>query len=624
MAKLTDITGDGLADLVLERAAPGELWFWVNRGNYTFSPRKRVTGMPVGVGSNAAIRWADLNGNGSTDLIYADGESLPRLATVDIGGLLCQGGTPNALIAITNGIGRVTLIGHEPSTRFALEDAAAGRPWPDPMPFPVQVVSSVTNLDSLGHAYVTRFRYHDGYYDPVEKQFRGFARVEQVDTGDVSAPTLVTRSHFDTGRTNEAMKGKLLRLTAEQEDGGVFWDEETSWTIPPKTLYTGTNGTNVVYVHPTATVKVIKELGQGIERRLETETDFDGYGNQTRLADYGVVVDGDRSAFNDERITTTEYAINTNAWILRLPARQETKDEHGAVISRAEFFYDDETFSGSNWGILTIGNLTMKREWIDPATRARYVTAARTKYDALGNPALILDPLAVAPGGVLDIAQGHAREIAYDPRFRTYPVRETIHLGEGKAPLIFRASYDEAFGTVTSSMDFNENVTTYGYDPFARLTSMVKPGDTADYPTVEYTYALAVPCDAWSAEGLVRGAGLVNYVETRQRDKTEVRSPKSEMYWFSRQFVDGLGRKLMTKTEAEPVPGSTAPRVVVTEAIQFNARQQPARLLNPFFSLPVGAEVTRLKLLPSPGPPFPVGAEVTRLCLYPAWRRHPH
>ena len=29
--------------------------------------------------------------------------------------------------------------------------------------------------------------------------------------GDPSAPTLVSRSYFDTGRTHEAMKGKLLR-----------------------------------------------------------------------------------------------------------------------------------------------------------------------------------------------------------------------------------------------------------------------------------------------------------------------------------------------------------------------------------------------------------------------------
>jgi hypothetical protein len=99
-----------------------------------------------------------------------------------------------------------------------------------------------------------------------------------MDVGDPTAPTLVTRSFFDTGRRSEVMKGKLLRLTAEQADGRVFWDEVTTWLSPPRVLYTGTNGTNIVYVHPTGTRKSITELGQGVERTLESEFEYDAYG----------------------------------------------------------------------------------------------------------------------------------------------------------------------------------------------------------------------------------------------------------------------------------------------------------------------------------------------------------
>ncbi len=45
----------------------------------------------------------------------------------------------------------------------------------------------------------------------------------------------------------------------------------------------------------------------------------------------------------------------------------------------------------------------------------------------------------------------------------------------------------------------------------------------------------------------------------------------------------------MTKTEAEPAPGSATPRVVISGAVQFNAREKPARSLNPCFSLEGGA-----------------------------------
>jgi YD repeat-containing protein len=580
-AKLMDITGDGLADLVIEQAAPGELWYWVNLGNYTFSTRKVITDMPTGIGANAVVRWADINGNGTTDLIYADSQSTHHIRAVDLGQLINGNLGPNLLTAISNGIGRATLVSYASSTSFRLQDLAAGNPWPDPLPFPVQVVAAVTNLDSLGHQYVTQFSYHNGYYDPAEKEFRGFGGADQTDLGDPTAPTLVSRSVFDTGQTYEAMKGKLLSITTEQEDGSVFSTETNSWTVPPITLYVGTDGTNVSYAYPTAKFTTITELGQGTPRLLESDFAYDNYGNETTNADYGIVVNGDRSAFNDERITVTEYALNTNAWILHRPARQEVQNLNGAVISQMEYYYDDESFSGNNLGQVTIGNLTLTRAWIDPANAAAYVQASRAQYDAYGNAVTLLDPLAAASAGAADFTQGHARQIAYDAQFHSYPVQETIHVGNGSADLVFQAGYDQGFGSTTSTVDFNQNQTSYAYDAFARLVSVVKPYDTAAYPTAQYGYFLAVPFGA---------NGLVNYVETLQLDKTpgSAGANQRDYYLISRTFSDGLGRTLMTKQEAEPAPGSATPRVVVSGAVLFNARQKPVRTLNPCFTLQPG------------------------------------
>ncbi|HKX61304.1 MAG TPA: toxin TcdB middle/N-terminal domain-containing protein, partial [Verrucomicrobiae bacterium] len=287
-AKLTDINGDGLADLVIERVTPGVCWYWLNLGNYTLDPRRIIEGLPA-ISSDAAVRWADMNGNGTTDLIYSDSTSESRLTCVEIGVLVSGGIAPNLLTRIDNGIGRTVSIEYAPSTRFALEDAAANRPWPDTLPFPVTVVASFTTSDSLGHDYVTRIRYHDGYYEPIEKQFRGFGEVEQIDVGDPSAPTLIGRSFFDTGRHFDAMKGRLLKASAESEDGGVFFQETTTWADPPRTVRTGTNGLVVRFAHATALVKEIRERGAGTPRRLESETQYDDYGNQTRQSDYGIV-----------------------------------------------------------------------------------------------------------------------------------------------------------------------------------------------------------------------------------------------------------------------------------------------------------------------------------------------
>jgi RHS repeat-associated protein len=586
-AKLQDVTGDGLADLVIERAMPGELWYWLNRGNYSLGARKQITGLPASFSAQTAIRWADLNGNGTTDLIYADSSSSPRLRAIDLGRLMGCVPRPHLLTSIRNGIGRVITLSYESSATFALADAAAGRPWPHVMPFPMTVVASASIDDSLEHTYLSRFEYHDGYYDAAEKEFRGFGRVEQIDVGDATAPTLVSRSVFDVGRTYEVMKGKLLRLSTEQEDGKVFWTDETTWTIPPRILHTGINGQTVNYAPLRARAKTIQETGQGTERRLESEFAYDAYGNQTTNVDYGIVVNGDRTAFDDERITITEYALNLSNWMVRLPARQVRMDENGAVSSRVELYYDDETFAANNWGHASLGNLTLRREWIDASNPTAFLAASRAQYDTYGNPTVLLDPLAAAAGATVDFMAGHARELVYDASFHAYPVREIIHVGSGQAPLAMEVEYDAGFGTITVSRDFNGNQTTFGYDVFGRLTNIVRPYDTPQYPTAEYDYVLAVPAGS---------NGLVNYVETRQLDKPPSQNPASKLdsYFVSRQFIDGLGRKLMTKHEADADPATGQPRVVVIEAVQFNVRALVFRALNPFYTLAGGSNLLSL------------------------------
>ena len=67
--------------------------------------------------------------------------------------------------------------------RYATADRAAGHPWQTTLPFPVQVVASTSVTDYFsGTTLTSEYLYHHGYWDGADREFRGFARVDQRDT----------------------------------------------------------------------------------------------------------------------------------------------------------------------------------------------------------------------------------------------------------------------------------------------------------------------------------------------------------------------------------------------------------------------------------------------------------
>jgi hypothetical protein len=72
-------------------------------------------------------------------------------------------------------------------------DKLAGTPWVTRLPFPVQVVEQVQTYDYISrNLLITRYSYHHGYFDGVEREFRGFGRVDQFDTEEFATLTSST------------------------------------------------------------------------------------------------------------------------------------------------------------------------------------------------------------------------------------------------------------------------------------------------------------------------------------------------------------------------------------------------------------------------------------------------
>lgn len=236
---LADISGDGLADLV--RIRNGDVAYWPSLGYGRFGRRIEMDEPPLFDTPEAfdasRIRLADVDGSGTTDIIYLGPSHAavclndcgnrwlaPRLidtlplvtdlstATVtdilgtgtacivwssplpaDTGRALryldLNGGVkPHLLTRIANNLGAETRIGYAPSTRFLLADKAAGVPWATTLPFCVHVVETVECWDWIGRTRCrSRYAYHHGYFDGVEREFRGFGLVEHIDSEEFAA-----------------------------------------------------------------------------------------------------------------------------------------------------------------------------------------------------------------------------------------------------------------------------------------------------------------------------------------------------------------------------------------------------------------------------------------------------
>ena len=175
-----DVDGDGLADLVY--VDDTQVILWINQSGNGWSDPIVIKGTPP-VTDMDAVRLVDLLGTGISGVLWstdANGLSRSHLYFLDFTG----GVKPYLLHKMDNHMGSITQVQYQPSTTFYLEDQQRRETrWKTPLPFPVQVVSRVEAIDEISHGKLTtEYRYHHGYWDGIEREFRGFGRVEQLDT----------------------------------------------------------------------------------------------------------------------------------------------------------------------------------------------------------------------------------------------------------------------------------------------------------------------------------------------------------------------------------------------------------------------------------------------------------
>ncbi|KAK0707166.1 virulence plasmid 65kDa B protein-domain-containing protein [Apiosordaria backusii] len=229
-----DMTGDGLADLVL--VSNGSIVYWPNMGYGRFGRRITMTNAPLfdkpDQFTASRLVLADVDGTGTADVLYLPArggvdifynclgnswqdvtriESLPAIddissiSAIDILGdgtsclvwtgpdsantdqsrvwylPLMNGTKPHLMTKFSNGMGLETTAQYRPSTFFRQRDLLASRPWRNSMPSAMHCVSDVLTRDCITTVEThTSYVYHDGFYDYADSAFGGFGMVEMT------------------------------------------------------------------------------------------------------------------------------------------------------------------------------------------------------------------------------------------------------------------------------------------------------------------------------------------------------------------------------------------------------------------------------------------------------------
>lgn len=231
---LADMSGDGLTDIV--RIRNGEVCYWPNLGYGKFGTKMGMDDAPVfdhpDSFNPSYLRLTDIDGSGTTDIIYLgknkfscwmnlsgnsfsatpfeidafpEIHSQSKITVTDLlgNGIACivrssnlskdaqaplkyidlmNSKKPHIMVSYKNNLGKEVSLEYTPSTKFYIEDKLAGKPWVTKLHFPVHCVSQTETRDTIsGHHFVTSYKYHHGYYDHAEREFRGFGMVEQTD-----------------------------------------------------------------------------------------------------------------------------------------------------------------------------------------------------------------------------------------------------------------------------------------------------------------------------------------------------------------------------------------------------------------------------------------------------------
>ncbi|MBM4778277.1 MAG: hypothetical protein GQE15_11300, partial [Archangiaceae bacterium] len=529
VSELEDVNGDGLTDVVA--VSGNEVRVALNRNGDRFDAVMTLTTanlaqgsmMPVR-GTNTVVTYADMNGNGSDDIVWIQPSGqVQYLELFPV--------RPNLISRIDNGIGAVQVITYGTSIAEQARDAAANMPWANRVPNAYSTVKrmesfvTLTGSDTSGLKEIMTYKYHSGFYDGVEKQFRGYEQLELELLSDMSRDAQepgLRSEDYDVGKTDPALAGTKLRSRVYAGMGAnLALLTDTAYlfqSCPVADVGTTTPAISFVCRRAVTTTQVERDVANAVTTRVEY--DYDGYGNVVQERELGVVHFGttqqprgcdactQSGAFGkpcgmmctgDERITSTEFitpgTATSGRWMLGKPQRITEGAVVGMNVGETVFFYDGNDFEGLATG-LTQGKASRVQHRFGPGPND--VVSERFRTDTHGN---IIER--IEPAGTIMSSATQRRVATYDAAGLNV-ISSEIRMGSGAVQSLKRDYVvDVAWEQMAQSSNWYPVAngqaagpvlqTRWRFDDHNRVVRVLEQGDTDANPSEEFVYELGDP-----------------------------------------------------------------------------------------------------------------------------------
>jgi RHS repeat-associated protein len=570
---LVDVNEDGATDLL--RVDADNLSVWFNRGGASFTERLLVDPAPLQAGVLGRVRVTDIDGSGTTDVVYGQARNY---RWIDLMG----GRRPRLLERVDNGLGALTTFEYESSIQDYLRDLSEARScnpndlecftWQREPLLPGQtqakcdaralerggvcvhrgggssvastVVRAVTTsdrLDVLGaraQQARTEYRYHDGYYEGIEQEFRGFGAADAIVLGDAHEPASHVRTFFHQGRRpneiagdrladnpNEALKG--LQYLSEAFDAHGTYLSTTHATYAVRSLFTGLNGVTVRYAFVRRSDEYRYDTspftaGGGQASLASVERQVAGAGSSTstvttaepgdaphvievrsaryahilstvdRVDNIGHVLEKTAHGRNGEGGAADESIVQHNVpvrlemdcsgsgWLWR--TAESWLSGHGAGSQKLKHSVNDYTACGDVRRVRTYADLptglSLSFAGSGSAlgyTQSSQVLESTSRNDAWGQATEMCQGGDLALGSSSCLRYGALR---YDAAYNTFIDQESLATSRAGDTLSFlrtTASWDEGLGVLESRVDPNGLTSEVYYDGLGRLTATILP-----------------------------------------------------------------------------------------------------------------------------------------------------